>query len=126
MFSLREDDHLGVAGQAPLLQKWRSSVASALIWLSTWLQPGGDYFRKWHVWSEGYSGGKSLKDHRSPCAPQPVELHMECAGPSTRSVPAVYLALLPMAGCRSLHLRVSQSFLERKIWLRCCSGSSNA
>ncbi len=51
--SLREDDHLGVAGQALLTQ-----FASASIWFSSWLQPGEDYFRQWHGWFEGYSGGK--------------------------------------------------------------------
>ncbi len=46
---------------------------------------------------------------------------MERAGPSTRSVPLVCLALLPTTGCRSLHRRVSRSFLEKKIRLCCCS-----
>ncbi len=57
-----------------------------------------------------YSGGKTSRDHRSSCAPQPVELPMERAGPSKRSVSAVSLALLPTTRCRSLHRRVSQSF----------------
>ncbi len=35
---------------------------------------------------------------------------MEHAGPSKKSVPAVSLALLPRARCRSLHQRVSRSF----------------
>ncbi len=55
-------------------------------------------------------GGKPSGDHRSSCAPQPVELPMERAGPSKRSVPAVSLVLLPTTRCRSLHRRVSRSF----------------
>ncbi len=35
---------------------------------------------------------------------------MDRAGPSKKSAPAVSLALLPRARCRSLHRRVSQSF----------------
>ncbi len=65
-------------------------------------------------------------NHRSSCTPKPVELPVERAGPSTRGVPAVSLVLLPMTGCRSLHRRVSWSFLGKKIRLRCCYGSSNA
>ncbi len=34
-------------------------------------------------------------DHLSSCAPQPVELPMERAGPSTRSVPAVFFGAYP-------------------------------
>ncbi len=54
--------------------------------------------------------GKPSRDHRSSCAPQPVELPMEHAGPSKRRIPAVSLALLPTTRCRSLHRRVSRSF----------------
>ncbi len=68
--------------------------------------------------------GPSL--HRSTGAPQPVELPMERAGPSTWSVPAVSLALLPTTGCRSLHRRVSRSFWRGRFRLRSCSGGSNA
>ncbi len=39
-------------------------------------------------------GNQPSRDHRSS---KPVELPMECAGPSTRSVPAVSLALLRMS-----------------------------
>ncbi len=55
-------------------------------------------------------GNQPSRDHCSSCTPQPVELPMERAGPSTRRVPAVSLALLPMTRCRSLHRRVSWSF----------------
>ncbi len=71
-------------------------------------------------------GNQPSRDHRSSCTPKPVELPVERAGPSTRGVPAVSLVLLPMTGCRSLHRRVSWSFLGKKIRLRCCYGSSNA
>ncbi len=37
------------------------------------------------------------------------------AGPSTWSVPAVSLALLPMTKCRSLHWRVSRSFWRGRL-----------
>ncbi len=55
-------------------------------------------------------GNQPSREHRYSCAPQPVELPMVYAGPSTRSVPAVSLALLPTTGCRLLHRRVSRSF----------------
>ncbi len=42
--------------------KGRSSVASALIWFSFWLQTGEDYFRRWHGWPEDYSGGKPFRE----------------------------------------------------------------
>ncbi len=71
-------------------------------------------------------GNQPSRDHHSSCTPKPVELPVERAGPSTRGVPAVSLVLLPMTGCRSLHRRVSWSFLGKKIRLRCCYGSSNA
>lgn len=60
-------------------------------------------------------GNQPSRDHRSSC-----ELPKECVAPSTRSVPAVSLALLPTTGCKLLPRRVSRSFLERKIWLCCC------
>ncbi len=87
MSHLTVDAHLGVAARLRYLDK------------------GAE-----HGWSEDYSGGKPSRDHRSSCAPQPVELPMERAGPSKRSVPAVSLALLPTTRCRSLHRRVSRSF----------------
>ncbi len=71
-------------------------------------------------------GNQPSRDHHSSCTPKPVELPVERAGPSTRGVPAVSLVLLPMTGCRSLHRRVSWSFLGKTIRLRCCYGSSNA
>ncbi len=71
-------------------------------------------------------GNQPSRDHCSSCTPKPVELPVERAEPSTRGVPAVSLVLLPMTGCRSLHRRVSWSFLGKKIRLRCCYGSSNA
>ncbi len=60
-------------------------------------------------------GNQPSRDHRSSCTPKPVELPVERAGPSTRGVPAVSLVFLPMTGCRSLHRRVSWSFLGKKI-----------
>ncbi len=42
--------------------KGRSSVASASIWFSFWLQTDEDYFRWWHGWSEDYSGGKPSRE----------------------------------------------------------------
>ncbi len=71
-------------------------------------------------------GNQPSRDHHSSCTPKPVELPVERAGPSTRGIPAVSLVLLPMTGCRSLHRRVSWSFLGKKIRLCCCYGSSNA
>ncbi len=59
-------------------------------------------------------GNQPSRDHRSSCTPKPVELPVERAGPSTRGVPAVSLVLLPMTGCRSLHRRVSWSFLGKR------------
>ncbi len=105
--------------------KGRSSVASASIWFLFWLQTDEDYFRWWHGWSEDYSGGKpsrepTLEGPSLLLHSKPVELPVERAGPSTRGVPAVSLVLLPMTGCRSLHRRVSWSFLGKKIRLRCC------
>ncbi len=130
MFSLREGDHLGVAGQAPLPRKGRSSVASASIWISSWLQPGEDNFRRWHGWSEGYSGGKHS---REPTLEGPLALRnqLSCQWNVLSPLQGAYqqypLALLPMTGCQSLHQRVSRSFLERKIRVRCCSlGGGNA
>ncbi len=96
------------------------AVTSFCTWLllNEWIQRVEHALRKTLVLvvrhysgggSEDHSGGKPSRDHRS-CAPQPVELPMECAGPSKRSVPAVSLALLPTTRCRSLHRRVSRSF----------------
>ncbi len=45
---------------------------------------------------------------------------MERAGPSTWSIPAVSLALLPMTRCRSLHWRVTRSFWRGRL---CCAAA---
>ncbi len=124
MFSLREEDHLGVVGQAPLPPPRSGSRPGCSQARNT---SGGDMGGLKVIVVANPPGNQPSRDHRSSCAPQPVELPMELAGPSTRSVPAVSLVLLSMTGCRSLLRRVSRSFLERKIQLHCCSpGGSNA
>ncbi len=77
-------------------------------------------------WMRSLPGEGPSRNHCSSCALKLVELPMESAGPSTRSVPAVSLVLLPTTGCRLLHRRVSRRFPRKKIRLRCCSGGRNA
>ncbi len=114
------DAHLGVAGQAPLpRQRGRALLPPSL----SSSRPGCRQSRSTSGVSTGGlritvvanpPGNQPPRDHCSSCAPQPVELPMECAGPSTMSIPAVSLALLSMTGCRLLHRRVSQSFWRRR------------
>ncbi len=40
------------------------------------------------------AGNQPSRYHHSSCAPKPVEVPMDCAGPSTRSITAVSLTLL--------------------------------
>lgn len=41
------------------------------------------------------TGNKTLEDHRSAGTTQPAELPMECAWPSTRSIPALSFGAPP-------------------------------
>ncbi len=61
---------------------------------------------------------------RGTIAPLALHNQLSCQwnelGPLQGAYQQYPLVLLPTTRCRSLHRSVSQSFLERKIWLRCC------
>ncbi len=102
------DAHVGVAGQAPLP---RQRGGDLLPQSQSSSRPSCRQARSTGITVVANPpGNQPSRDHCSSCTPQPVELPMKRAGPSTRRVPAVSLALLPMTRCRSLHRRVSWSF----------------
>ena len=94
MFSLREDDHLRAANQAPL----PSGGGVPLPLPRSGARSGGRQTRTTSGSSTGGlrvtvvanpAGNQPSGDHRSSCTSDPVEQPTERAGPSTRSVPAV-------------------------------------
>lgn len=60
------------------------------------------------------SGNQHPRNPQPLCAPQPVELPLERAGPSQKCVP-VPLGLPPTTECQSLHRRVSQTFFGNDV-----------
>ncbi len=86
---------LGSCGQAPLPRQRGGAVASGLDLVLVLAADRRGLLQAVARRSEDYSGGKPSGDHPSSCAPQPVELPMERAGPSKRSVPASILGAPP-------------------------------